>query len=76
MTFKQPDKKFITLDQSHPAWYSDDGVKVVPLAWIRISDDCNQILRLQIHDYIARGMVKVQAAMTEEEVAWRIMTAK
>jgi len=61
---------FKEIRQGDHDFYMTDGIKVVPRAYIEVSDVCPTNIKLAIHRAMADGYLKTVACMQDKEYVW------
>lgn len=70
MTFANNDTKFREIKQGDSDFLMSDGVKLVPRAYIEVSDVCPSNIKLAIHRAMADGYLKCIANVKEKDYMW------
>jgi hypothetical protein len=70
MTFVVNDTNFREIRQGDDDFYITDGVKIVPRAYIEISDMCPANMSLTIQRAMADGYLKTVACVKEKDYVW------
>lgn len=70
MTFVNTDTNLKEIRQGDPDFYVTDGVKLVPRAYIEVSDMCPSNMKLAIQRAMADGYLKTVACVKEKDYVW------
>lgn len=62
--------KFKEIHQSDSDFYLTDGIKIVPRAYIEISDVCPMNIKMAIHRAMADGYLKTVACVKTQDYMW------
>lgn len=68
--FSNDSDKFKEVRQGDSDFFMSDGIKLVPRAYIEISDVCPSNLKLSIHRAMADGYLKVVACVKDKDYMW------
>lgn len=70
MTFVTNDTKIKEIKQGDSDFFISDGIRVVPRAYIEVSDICPSNMKLMIHRAMAEGYLKTVACVKDKVYMW------
>lgn len=62
--------KYVTIKQGDENWLMEDSYKLVPRAYIEISEDCPDFYKYYMQEGFKNGWVKLVAYVRDRDYMW------